>query len=632
MGWRGTHVEPLPEFASRLRAARPDERVIEAAVSDRDGPMRFFALSGLSSGREDIAEHHAAQGHQSQEILVPTIRLDKLLNTFRGQIHWLKVDVEGMEEAVLKSWGESDVRPWILVIESTFPNSQTPTEGPWIEEVLRRGYHEVYFDGLSRYFVHSSQSQRGEQFAVPPNVFDEFVITNVHFASKLVAREAAQAANDLTVCDAQLQSEREAHRSIIAQADKLGAELASEIEAHRSTLSQKTQLSDALQTLQEAESQARDRAEQAQLERVAALQSMAHAERERSLVVDRLWRERHDAEADLRERQQSIERELRDSLVGQGELRGALQARELQLEQSAEELRRWKGQSQQQASNIDALSDQAAHLNGEIAALQKKLLAAESVIVEALARSGSWWDRIGSSLRLTPHGGSRRVLQAWSRSSETSVSPSGKARGRSNGSVKMTTQTLDDVLAFPNEDFVRSAYRAILGREADVEGLAHYLRRLESGKSRLSVLRALLSSPEAKNRSSVVEPLRRAVQSKRRTKMPLLGWLFAGANPAFGDASAEIARKTDPTGSEDQTVQSNFATIEQLHSGLSEVARLKVIVEGLGNAVDGIARTQSRHDQQISELIALARPSSDAAPQPDLTAGSKTRRSGSKRP
>ena len=34
-GWRGVHVEPVPTHVAALRAARPDETVIEAAVARR---------------------------------------------------------------------------------------------------------------------------------------------------------------------------------------------------------------------------------------------------------------------------------------------------------------------------------------------------------------------------------------------------------------------------------------------------------------------------------------------------------------------------------------------------------------------------------------------------------------------
>lgn len=34
-GWRGIHVEPVPEYANLLREDRPEDIVIQAAVSDR---------------------------------------------------------------------------------------------------------------------------------------------------------------------------------------------------------------------------------------------------------------------------------------------------------------------------------------------------------------------------------------------------------------------------------------------------------------------------------------------------------------------------------------------------------------------------------------------------------------------
>lgn len=44
------------------------------------------------------------------------------LNIPQGQeIHFLKVDVEGMEEAVLKGNNWILYKPWILIVESTLP-------------------------------------------------------------------------------------------------------------------------------------------------------------------------------------------------------------------------------------------------------------------------------------------------------------------------------------------------------------------------------------------------------------------------------------------------------------------------------------------------------------------------------
>src|SRR5678816_3720704 len=80
-GWRGVSVEASPAYAARLREGRPDEIVIEAAVTDVPGPIEFFEIAGtgISTGRSDIAEHHAEAGFKPRRLLIPAMRLDQLL-------------------------------------------------------------------------------------------------------------------------------------------------------------------------------------------------------------------------------------------------------------------------------------------------------------------------------------------------------------------------------------------------------------------------------------------------------------------------------------------------------------------------------------------------------------------------
>jgi len=56
---------------------------------------------------------------------------------------------------------------------------------------------------------------------------------------------------------------------------------------------------------------------------------------------------------------------------------------------------------------------------------------------------------------------------------------------------------MDELLALPEEPFIRAAYRTFLGRDADESGLRHYLERLLRGDSRASIISALATSPEA---------------------------------------------------------------------------------------------------------------------------------------
>lgn len=176
-GWRGIHVEATPAYARLLREDRPDETVIEAALSNQHGTLRFFEIpeTGLSTGDPDIAARHQRQGFEVRETLVPTLTLaDIFAIAGEREIHWLKIDVEGMEKQVLEGWGNHPKRPWILVIEATLPNSTIESHHAWEEHVLTLGYFYVYKDGLSRFYLHKSHSTLYEKLTLPPNVFDRF--------------------------------------------------------------------------------------------------------------------------------------------------------------------------------------------------------------------------------------------------------------------------------------------------------------------------------------------------------------------------------------------------------------------------------------------------------------------------
>ena len=129
-GWRGIHVEPTSSYAGRLREARRGEVVIQAVVTDAKGPVEFFEIhdTGISMGVADIAKRHRDAGFEPHKVFSPTIGLAELLQMFDGPVHWMKIDVEGMEVDVLRSWGSSPVRPWVLLIELTAPGSQIPTD------------------------------------------------------------------------------------------------------------------------------------------------------------------------------------------------------------------------------------------------------------------------------------------------------------------------------------------------------------------------------------------------------------------------------------------------------------------------------------------------------------------------
>ncbi|MEQ5843328.1 FkbM family methyltransferase [Paraburkholderia acidicola] len=185
-GWRGIHVEPTPHYAALLRQHRAGDTVIQTAVGDEQAAVRFFEIpgTGISTADENIAAQHRERGFDVREIVVPCIPLSSIFEvSAEKQIHWLKIDVEGFETQVLSSWGESAVRPWIVVVESILPLSRIETHESWEATLLAYGYASVYFDGVNRFYVSDAHPELKDTFRIPPNIFDRFVLNGTASAT-----------------------------------------------------------------------------------------------------------------------------------------------------------------------------------------------------------------------------------------------------------------------------------------------------------------------------------------------------------------------------------------------------------------------------------------------------------------
>lgn len=180
-GWRGIHVEPVHQYAKLLREDRPDETVLQVALSDTEGTLELNLIpeTGLSTGVEDHAQRHQTErGLSSQKITVPVTTLKSAFASLSGtEVHWLKIDVEGLETQVLKGWDSQTMRPWIMVIEATIPNSSETDYAGWEPILMAANYQFVYFDGLNRYYIASEHAELSTAFTSPPNVFDDILLT-----------------------------------------------------------------------------------------------------------------------------------------------------------------------------------------------------------------------------------------------------------------------------------------------------------------------------------------------------------------------------------------------------------------------------------------------------------------------
>jgi FkbM family methyltransferase len=165
-GWRGITIEPVDYFAQRQREERPEDLLIEAAITSTPGePVVLHEIpdSGLSTLIGEVSAAHNQAGWKVRDIVVPTRSLNQVLEQAGWQdfdIHFMTVDVEGAEADVLASIDFTVWRPWILVIEATAPLTTKPTHDEWESKVLEAGYEYCLFDGLSRYYVAREHAER----------------------------------------------------------------------------------------------------------------------------------------------------------------------------------------------------------------------------------------------------------------------------------------------------------------------------------------------------------------------------------------------------------------------------------------------------------------------------------------
>ncbi|MBC7573925.1 MAG: FkbM family methyltransferase [Herminiimonas sp.] len=194
-GWHGINIEPLPEHMQRLRELRPHDINLEMAAGAADGELALFdvpAVRGWATSAPQIAQLHRDQGHVVEASTVPVRRLSAICDEWvSGEIHFLKIDVEGFEAEVIAGMDFERWRPWVVVVEATLPGSKVSSHAGWEPALLRSRYRLVHFDGLNRFYLADEHAELGESFATPPNVFDEYV-----FIGQVNAEAAVQAAGE----------------------------------------------------------------------------------------------------------------------------------------------------------------------------------------------------------------------------------------------------------------------------------------------------------------------------------------------------------------------------------------------------------------------------------------------------
>lgn len=151
-GWKGINVDATPGSMQLFHWMRRRDTNLECGIGPEKGSLTFYCFDepALNTLSKSVAEERASGGRYQikKEVIVPVLSLKEVLSQHlpQGQrIDFLSVDVEGMDEVVLRSNDWNRFRPvFVLAEDAHFQMNATHVAHSGVYTfLLEQGYELV---------------------------------------------------------------------------------------------------------------------------------------------------------------------------------------------------------------------------------------------------------------------------------------------------------------------------------------------------------------------------------------------------------------------------------------------------------------------------------------------------------
>jgi FkbM family methyltransferase len=152
-GSKGILIEPDPAFNKVLQKSRPDDKVVQAAISDKEGEADFYIFNEPSIST--FSKEEATKRQESGRYFIKETRktelitIEKIISNYLNNItpHLISLDVEGVDFDVLNAFDFSKhpVPVWIIETCEYSENHIKPKITSIIDLMLNKGYF-IYAD------------------------------------------------------------------------------------------------------------------------------------------------------------------------------------------------------------------------------------------------------------------------------------------------------------------------------------------------------------------------------------------------------------------------------------------------------------------------------------------------------
>jgi FkbM family methyltransferase len=183
-GWQGIAVEPNPWLSQLGGGVRPRDRNIRSLVGASEGTASFHLVNEYHGLSTMIADHalkaQSEFGKASQATEMPVTTLRALCEQHApASFEFLKIDVEGAEEDVIKGADWTRFRPKVVVVEALAPYSLAPAWDSWEPILTGHGYRYARFDSLNRYYVAEEEADILQRLTAAPDTFNAVLFRDV---------------------------------------------------------------------------------------------------------------------------------------------------------------------------------------------------------------------------------------------------------------------------------------------------------------------------------------------------------------------------------------------------------------------------------------------------------------------
>jgi FkbM family methyltransferase len=386
-GWSGINIEPVAGQYETIRVQRPRDVNLCCAVGDSAGTVDLFESDtrGLATAEQSVIEEQLQKGHKGvyRRVSLRTLA-DVCREHVSGEVHFLKIDVEGMEEQVVGGADFHKYRPWIVVAEATRPNSTEEVYKQWEGMLLAAGYQYVYTDGINRFYVANERADLLPAFKYPPNVFDGFVSYG-HQDADVRAAEAVARIRQVEMTTQQVLAEAQTAKAEAQEAQsKLHQAVAQSERVEAKVQQARVRADQAEIRAQQAEVKAQQSEIKTQQVQVLAQRMELRAQR---ATVKIKWAKAKTYQAELTAQQAEAREQQAEARAKQAEARA--QQAEARAQQAEARAQQTEARTQQAEIRVQEAKAVAARAESEAEQARTSLI--------AVYRSRSW--RVTAGLR-----------------------------------------------------------------------------------------------------------------------------------------------------------------------------------------------------------------------------------------